>query len=898
MGETFIRVNSIHWSQDPRAGYDIHVIQGASSCRLAELLRINYSYTETGSTIEKSKDVPALAPPHGIKVQFIPLFITQSSTSNSQKCVETYNDRVTVEKNTGQVSVSSVGKLRNFLIRAEATDPAASGKPPFTTLIRVHIHQSIRAFWLTPSELTVRINAKPPRFTVLAQFDDETVGNISYHRNSNAESDFTWVSDPTNIIFFDSDGAILLSDDPADINKTVRITATLPPSLGGVKTASAQVRIKESWASLKISARRVSASLISGTIDPQKRSKMPNVLFLSEGFLAGEETKFSQVVRQIINAVHQQSVAYPFTILPGAFNYWEAFIASPQAGVSVLNPLFTKTDAATDGFALGEPLAPASNASTWTINELIYQVGLPVPADATSTLDDKVAQWSKLFVPSLQKQQVPQKVFDEWKSRSKYKYADELDTVFGIALGETQRAETRSSPVGISWHPLRTTREDINACLAQITDGDKTNQGTSPPIGQMWSDKNSRSYGLVVILCAGGRDAGSRSRGDIEILAMTATDQPSVTLDKKIVDSHDAWVLKPVPVPAGYTPTPMVYMTLAHECSHAFGLRDEYGNGSQFPEEDPTKRAEVAGAPNVQIRKELTDNAGNLVSGKIRWLWPRIAKAGVLLQPPLVQANRFLLTLEKKHALPFNNQELVRLRTGWLLPTPAKYALPQDTTKNPDEIVNPQTSVWLKIVDDSIKGADQLIVEVVPNGPQQDNGQNLISPSESVFQAGSILFFSVTGAAPTEPPEAQINKVYKLVAQSILNHLNGGCPLNAFSNNPTETCSKTLEQTRINLGKSRLSGYEPQLASNLPTNLKNKNWSPPLSSQIIGLYDGGNEYACGIYHPSGICLMRLFEQQTAALSFCHVCAYVLVDLIDPTQHSTIDAKYNQIYMQL
>jgi hypothetical protein len=67
----------------------------------------------------------------------------------------------------------------------------------------------------------------------------------------------------------------------------------------------------------------------------------------------------------------------------------------------------------------------------------------------------------------------------------------------------------------------------------------------------------------------------------------------------------------------------------------------------------------------------------------------------------------------------------------------------------------------------------------------------------------------------------------------------------------------------------------------------------PSTSQIVGLYTGGVRTGCGIFHPTGTCMMR--NHQPEVSMFCHVCRYALVDLIDPTRHGTINIDYEGIY---
>jgi hypothetical protein len=88
-----------------------------------------------------------------------------------------------------------------------------------------------------------------------------------------------------------------------------------------------------------------------------------------------------------------------------------------------------------------------------------------------------------------------------------------------------------------------------------------------------------------------------------------------------------------------------------------------------------------------------------------------------------------------------------------------------------------------------------------------------------------------------------------------------------------------------------------QQPHNLPAGLPANR--PRYKAQIVGLYDGGVRFFCGVYHPSGACIMRKLEVPSGATTylFCPVCRYLLVDRIDPSKHGVIDADYSKRYPQ-
>jgi hypothetical protein len=60
-------------------------------------------------------------------------------------------------------------------------------------------------------------------------------------------------------------------------------------------------------------------------------------------------------------------------------------------------------------------------------------------------------------------------------------------------------------------------------------------------------------------------------------------------------------------------------------------------------------------------------------------------------------------------------------------------------------------------------------------------------------------------------------------------------------------------------------------------------------SGLIGLYEGGQRYACGVYHPAGSCKMR--DDEDVFTEFCLVCRYALVELINPRAHGLVERDH-------
>src|SRR5262249_42249882 len=166
-----------------------------------------------------------------------------------------------------------------------------------------------------------------------------------------------------------------------------------------------------------------------------------------------------------------------------------------------------------------------------------------------------------------------------------------------------------------------------------------------------------------------------------------------------------------------------------------------------------------------------------------------------------------------------------------------------------------------------------------------------LSPfNPTAFGSGSLLFLPVK--APSEEKNNPLHDKYAEVLSPLLRH-------RINSHEP---------QTHFPCNQEDLEGEQNPV--NLPSNLSR----PNNHRHVIGLFSGGKGFSCGIYHPSGECIMRReFKavretfveglgltrfQGREIYQFCHVCRYSLVDQINPLWHAKIDADYDEIYPQL
>jgi hypothetical protein len=148
------------------------------------------------------------------------------------------------------------------------------------------------------------------------------------------------------------------------------------------------------------------------------------------------------------------------------------------------------------------------------------------------------------------------------------------------------------------------------------------------------------------------------------------------------------------------------------------------------------------------------------------------------------------------------------------------------------------------------------------------------TPDPTLYPAGSVLLCPVRDSSG--------NSDLNLIAPIVLNYLaTAQEPLNRPKATPVPVCTFDLDPR--------------QTARNLPNGLPS--CRPRKRNMIVGLWDGGKTFHCGVYHPTGFCIMRSRIEGSQITGFCTVCRYFMVDRIDPTKHGKLDDEYAKYYPQ-
>lgn len=885
-------VVSVFWRNI--ADRDLHLLPGLVSPRLDQLLSIRDDTEETadGSDIFRGDE-----PPPGATVAF---------TANFAGFPDKHG--VTVDTQTGEVTIAKTlpagPRLRSFIITVTVEDDATT----LTLRKRFHIHAEIRSRWLTPPSLTVREGARNMRFSVLALFDDGVIGDISnwspmlkpkegdltfVHRINDLTPFHRWTPNNTerNDLFVDIETGVITCAEPT---ATARVAVQI--DLGN-ELARATAKGAPSWKT------PVNLMHVQGPGFPEMTTEgVRNVLFLPDGFTQSEKAAFVNHVQGIVTHLNSNFHTRPFDILKDKFNYFLAWVPSPQAGVSVLSDLVLEHTAT--GIAarnLDQPSPADGTPDTLELFELIDTVGPPTPVfdkpgsplgtDAVGRAHD----WQRLYgpLPSVAR---TSGVYADWLAASDRVLLNECDTAFHVAHNLRPQVTDVNPSTNLALHPLRLHLDDFDAFLGALRDdkGQRLTNARGRKVWPPWFD-GKKDDRLIVILSRTLRAGGTNSGRDLGKYLCVAL------LDKKRNQvrpnpNDDGYDLIPDAIPDKASID--VWTTIAHELAHSFNLDDEYGGGTVMT---PAKHADVAKHANVQSRTTLL-KAGSLDPEEIKWRWPRIEKAGLLVDRPRdlgrpggdnkppeqdledddaeitfedtgveptddetdddgddgdddepgnneLGTGPFLLRLAPGHAGPFKTGDIIRLRRRPLV----KASEPSDRLR--------VTKVDKKAatLEAELLAGSSLVVKKFPKG--------------SIVMMPRRFASSVDGGLG-----ADMELVHPRVLVRIQETHN---PLNAGRRKePDRECPGTAKR--------------PTPGRNFPKDKGPK--PPPFSSWIVGLFENGHGNDCEIYRPTGICIMSKphfvnDKDDTQAYDFCMVCRYTMVDAIDPSRHGRIDTEY-------
>jgi hypothetical protein len=750
---------------------------------------------------------------------------------------------IMVDTRSGIVTVTAGTPARrknNFIIEIEARN---AGNPvPMTEVIRVQVHTAVTDVWLTPARLTVRPNGTLPetstyRFAVRAQFDDGVIGDLT-HGHGVAWS-ATKGTAPAAAHAIEPDGRLVLSpgDNPG---QTIVVTATLPAILGG-RTAQAELRVGTAW-SAEPSPPRVSVVPGGGWPGTVSPDQVPNVLMIGDGFTTGDQAAFDRIVNTFVDHLKNTRTIRPFDVLATSINFWKTFVPAGDRAISVRSELFTFSEG---GRQFARPLPLAEKPPTlgaWTLQQLIYAVGLPVPGEEARSVSSLKSEWAQL-VGTDPAPHVSDGVVEAWKGCARRGFIEERDGFPGLTYGTLPAANAIDNH-SLNLHDERGGEPGLRSLAAVLASDNNVALPGGLPIGQVWAANNPafrfNNTSLVLIISS---FPGGRATNQVGHHMHLSTENGNVDIPiKPAAPGLNAFFVDLTTIPT--TVSKDRCRTVAHELGHSFGLGDEYVDRDQpFPRTE----ADLNTFANLQTDGDARVGAA-LNSAQIKWNWQRIRKAAVVTGAITQAGGMFLVPLERG-GLQFTKADrlLLRLRPPGALRKASLVMVDTLAATQELELALAPTSTLVSLR--PAPGSTVTIADLTPR-----------------FGAGSILF------APTLAPASAGVRYATMVARNIADYIDA-------NNKPLTVVpcvfDKTDVQTPIIPGVSL-----PGLC------FKHK-------PQIIGLYSGGDRFACGIFHPAGACMMRDHDDDDS--EFCAVCRYIAVDMIDPYHHEEIDRDYDDIY---
>jgi hypothetical protein len=594
-------------------GYDIHVLRGGPPSK---------------SLID------------GVQLpDFTPGAATTSLTFEAQFAGAPNAHAVEVDLLTGAVTAhptTDIIKLNNFLITARFIDKLQSGGDVFETEIRVHIHDSIEEIWLTPATLTIYQGADKSRLTVLARFSDQCVGDIT-----------DW--DPGLFTFNSTNSAVTLDSSWAlqatspggasDISVTVNVPA-LNLSVQAKKAAT--VTTKKGWADL---AKDANVIFVAGKRTPNPNDarssaadsvqsvvdSATNILFVSDGFTQAQRGDFNNYVWKITDELRTKTYLLPYRLLKDSINFWSVFMPSQDEGVTPLGeytlPLVPTKSAADFIRPVGGVPDPA--APKWTLLEMIHEVGMPIQVEAEYPfIDSQLKHWQQLYGAKATQDRTAA-AYPSWNRLAFRSLLNEHDTAFGFATGDRPRASL-GNPTGLSSAPgpRRTSDASIAAFVENLTYGKPDGTGLPCNIGATWKS-SAKDAGLICFICLSDHSGAMQKTPQLYFAATTGSSLRAKLLP---ADTNKAGRDIKVSAPERHSRT-LLASRVSHECGHALGLMDEYGDGLG------TATDAVPNCGNLITKSSISSHVAGTgtVFNKtqyIKWLWPRIVKGGVLVKVP------------------------------------------------------------------------------------------------------------------------------------------------------------------------------------------------------------------------------------------------------------------------
>ncbi len=252
----------------------------------------------------------------------------------------------------------------------------------------------------------------------------------------------------------------------------------------------------------------------------------------------------------------------------------------------------TRTPRTPQFFTVPEPKAPKFNDRTWGLPQLVHQIGLPAPGDADTAIAAFLPRLRERYGEHVTEESIKDS-FVRWRQLANRGLLNARDSALSFTVGARPRAQI---PPGddrnfFDLDDDRISTDDIQALL----DGLRHNGAV---IGVDHWGPAGRDRALVCVLT---RSSG-RSVAPDDFFAVRPRTRYDGTKERAYHGPNRQLDLVPIELPKEDADLNWLVFLFAHECGHAFGLGDEYGErgakkGGLFDRADDTDTAEHRSVP-------------------------------------------------------------------------------------------------------------------------------------------------------------------------------------------------------------------------------------------------------------------------------------------------------------
>ena len=272
----------------------------------------------------------------------------------------------------------------------------------------------------------MHLGTNETRFTVLARFHDGVVGDITGTPQLTFKSIDPVTSTTSTDVKVSSEGVLTATN----AGKTAQVTATwvLPAPFPTRTTPPAIARSLATWADF---AKTAIVNFVAGPVVPNKADATSsardsvqsvvrnaiNVLLIAEGFRQPQRGDFNNLAYILTEELRSKQHQLPFPLLKNSINFWSAFVPSEDEGITLLGEWFVN-QAHLSANPVANPRKPAPTAASWSYEELIYEVGLPIADEVDQAgISDYVSHWQKFYGPHVSTDRVAP-FFRDWNESS------------------------------------------------------------------------------------------------------------------------------------------------------------------------------------------------------------------------------------------------------------------------------------------------------------------------------------------------------------------------------------------------------------------------------------------------------------------------------------------------